>query len=60
MDSMDRDTEIPPETAIDGIPDSWVDEGGVRHAVIYDESLPHYKRLVHVGNDWCLIEKVPF
>lgn len=52
----DRDEELTP----DGIPSSWLDEQGVRHAVVFDQTLPHYMRIKQVGSDWVLIEKAPF
>ena len=52
LNSMDDELEY--------IPDSWVDEEGVRHAVIWEPGLPEYMRLEKVNGEWELIEMAPF
>ena len=42
------------------IPDSWVDEKGIRHCVIWDQSYPDYCRVIKVNDKWELIENAPF
>lgn len=48
------------EIDIDYIPDSWLDDNGVRHAVIWGEGLPEYMRLEKIDGQWVLNEEAPF
>lgn len=46
---------------VENVPNSWLDEQGVRHAVILDYGLPEeYMRLQKVNGEWQLNEKAPF
>jgi len=42
------------------IPDSWVDEKGIRHCVIWDLSYPDHCRVIKVNDKWELVENAPF
>lgn len=42
------------------IPDSWLDEDGVRHAYIADQTLPDRVRLEKVNGKYKLVEEPPF
>lgn len=41
-------------------PNSYLDEQGIRHAVVWDESYPVYARLEKINGYWQLVEKAPF
>ena len=42
------------------IPTSWLDDKGVRHAVIHEPSLPDYMRLEKIDGEWRLLDDRPF
>ena len=42
------------------VPDSWVDDKGIRHAVIWETGKTEYMRLEKKNNKWELIQGVPF
>ena len=44
----------------DYIPNSWLDDGGIRHAVIFEPGLPEYMRLEKVNGRWELLNDRPF
>lgn len=42
------------------IPNSWVDEAGIRHAVVWEAGLDEYMRLEKVDGQWILTDNPPF
>lgn len=62
-EALDREIR---ESSIDNrvdpqyIPDSWVDDNGIRHAVVWTDSMPDYMRLKKINGKWVLNEQAPF
>ena len=52
--------EIEEETLEPIIPNSWVDEQGIRHAVIWEAGLPERMRIKKENDKWVLIPEPPF
>jgi hypothetical protein len=60
IQGVDKEKTVATENNEDGIPTSWVDDNGIRHAVIQEPTLPEYMRLVKVNGEWELKSDVPF